>query len=229
MNIKPIGSSSAGNSYFIQSDAGNLLIECGLPIKKIRQGCGYKLHGIKGCLISHEHKDHCKSIESVIKYGIDCYLTQGTLGSLNLKRINHRIKVIEPSKSFKVADWNIIPFTVYHDAKEPVGFLLKSKKHKVLYASDTTHIKYKINGLTHVLIESNYEIDLLREQELFRHHKERVLNSHMSIQSVVKFFQKQDLSKLEEVWLIHLSDRNSDEIKFKQTIMEVTGVPVYVA
>lgn len=233
IDIKVLASGSNGNCYRITDGITPLLIEAGIPYKEIQRKLNFKISEIAACLISHEHKDHCKAVKDVIKAGIDCYMTQGTKEAIELDW--HRIKVIKPKQQFKVGSWTILPFETQHDAVEPVGFLLYSNvtKEKLLYATDTYYIKYRFQGLTHIMVECNYSLDILKgnvekgliEPEL----KNRLLRSHFSLENVKEFLKANDLSKVEQIWLLHLSDNNSDAERFKREIQELTGKEVYIA
>src|SRR5690606_20594303 len=122
-----------------------------------------------------------------------------------------------------------------HDAQEPLGFLLHSRasNERLLYATDTYYIRYKFPGLTHIMVECNYAADILYENvkrgavpEVL---KNRLLTSHFSLENVKEFLKANDLSRVQEIWLLHLSDGNSDEERFKREVQALTGKPTYVA
>ena len=125
-----------------------------------------------------------------------------------------------------------MPFDVEHDCAEPLGFLIVTGKEKVLFMTDTAYTKHRFTGLTHIMIEANFCADLLERNVaagiVESSRRRRLLESHMSIQRVVDFLKANDLSKLKEIHLMHLSSKNSDEQLFKSTIQKITGVPVYV-
>jgi len=233
MDIKVLASSSKGNCYRISDGYTALLLECGIHIKKIKQGLGFRLSDIDGCLVSHEHKDHSKSVKDIAKAGIDLYMSEGTREVLNIE--GHRIKTIKPQKQFNIGTYSILPFRTEHDAKEPLGFLIYSRttREKLLFATDTYYIRYRFPGLTHIMIECNYAHDILQsniENGLIPESlKDRLLESHFSLDNAKEFLKANDLSKVQQIWLIHLSDSNSDAERFKQEIQELTGKVVFVA
>ena len=146
----------------------------------------------------------------------------------------HRVKTILPKKQFNVGTWTILPFDTQHDAKEPLGFLLANQfGDKLLFATDTYYIKYRFNDLSIIAVECNFSRDILETNvkrgavpEVL---KNRLLTSHFSLENVKEFLRANDLSKVREIWLLHLSDGNSDAERFKREIMELTGKPTYVA
>ena len=164
--------------------------------------------------------------------GIDCYMSRGTAEALGIS--GHRINVIKTKQQFRIGTWTILPFETQHDAAEPLGFLLANQDgDKMLYATDTYYIRYRFQGLTHIAVECNYSLDILRanveagtvEPAL----KSRILKSHFSLENVKRFLQANDLSKVEAIFLLHLSDGNSDAERFKREIQELTGKMVFIA
>ena len=176
--------------------------------------------------------DHSKAVKEIMRAGIDCYISAGTADSLGLS--GHRVHIIKARQQFRIGTWTILPFETQHDAAEPLGFLLANQDgDKLLYATDTFYIRYRFQGLTHIMIEANYCMDILKrnveaglvEPAL----KTRILKSHFSLENVKKFLQANDLSKVEAIFLLHLSDNNSDCERFKREVMELTGKPTYIA
>ncbi len=235
IRIKVLASSSKGNCYLIDDGETILLLEAGIPHKEIQRLSNYQLHATAGVLITHEHKDHSKAIEDLIKKGIDCYLTEGTMKALCLNKSgSNRLKTIKAAEQFEIGSWTILPFETEHDAAEPVGFLMQSRNGgKVLFATDTYYIKYRFNGLTHIMIECNYSSAILSENVKSGHipqfMKNRLIKSHFSLENLKKFFQANDLKQVQEIYLLHLSSGNSDADLFQKEIAKITGKLVHVA
>lgn len=234
IEITSLASSSKGNCYRVTDGDTPLLLECGIPIKDIQRGLGFGLSEIQGCLISHDHKDHCKAANDMLKAGINIYASPRTMSAIQPKDgYSHRWNLIVHGKQFNVGTWTILPFDTQHDAAEPLGFLLQNQAEKLLFATDTYYIKYKFSGLTHIMIECNYVADILRANveagKVPESMKNRLLKSHFSLENVKEFLRANDLNKVREIWLIHLSDGNSDAERFKREIQELTGKVVIVA
>lgn len=232
IEIQALASSSTGNCYRVTDGSASLLLECGIPIQQIKQGLGFKLGEVIGCLISHEHQDHCKAVKNIIKTGVDCYMSRDTADTLGLE--GHRVKIIQAKQQFRLCTWTILPFDIVHDAAEPLGFLLANQVgEKLLYLSDTTYCRYRFQGLTHLMLESNYSLDILRENvangNVSVEIKNRIIRTHFSLQNVKDFLKANDLNQVQEIWLLHLSNGNSDANRFKREIQELTGKVVYVA
>ena len=167
-----------------------------------------------------------------MRAGIDCYMSRGTAEALGIS--GHRLHIIKAKQQFRIGTWTILPFETQHDATEPLAFLLANQDgDKMLYATDTYFIRYRFRGLTHIAVECNYSLDILRSNveagTVDKALKNRILKSHFSLENVKKFLLANDLSKVEAIFLLHLSDGNSDAERFKREIQALTGKPVYIA
>ncbi|MBU5672682.1 MBL fold metallo-hydrolase [Paenibacillus brevis] len=238
IDIKPLGSSSAGNAYRITDGHTPLLLECGLRFKDLQHRLNYQISSMAGCLLTHNHQDHCKSALDMMQSGVDVYASTGTLAAAGLS--GHRAIPIQARNQFTVGTWTVLPFEVEHDVDEPLGFLLANRSgEKLLFATDTYYIRYKFSGLTHLLIECNYsegvvERNILetKDENVRRDlimRRKRLRRSHFSLENMIEFLRESDMSRVKEIWLIHLSDSNSDAELFKREIQALTGCPVYVA
>ena len=161
---------------------------------------------------------------------IDVYMTQGTYGALNIK--GHRIHIIKQKDTFKVGHFTVRSFPSFHDANEPVNYVIDIDKYRVAYITDTREAKYIIPNMTHILIEANYSKELLIkntadgiEDDILM---KRIVKSHLSIEQTIEFLKMNDLSKTVAIYLIHLSDKNSDEKMFKEMVEKETGIETYV-
>src|SRR5690606_36348279 len=134
-------------------------------------------------------------VQDMMKAGIDCYMSAGTAEALGIS--GHRLHIIKAKQQFRIGTWKILPFETQHDAAEPLGFLLANKTgEKLLYATDTYYIRYRFRGLTHIAVECNYSMDILRanieaglvEPAL----NKRILKSHFSLENVKNFLKAND-------------------------------------
>jgi len=227
MQIDCFYSSSAGNLYRLDDGHSKILIECGVLIKQIKQALDFKLHEIQACLISHSHKDHCKAVKDILRAGIDCWMSSETASDLRLAAAGG-FKRMAPLEKQQIASWTVLPFETEHDCEGSLGFLLKSGPEKVLFLTDSYFCRYTFRGLTHVMIECNYSKKTLAP-DLDPAVKKRLIRSHFSLENVKKFLVVNDLSRVREIHLLHLSEGNSDAEMFKSEIEKLTGKPTYVA
>jgi len=229
MLIKVIASGSTGNCYRITDGKTVIMIEAGIRFKLIQQAFDFKLHDVAGCLLSHEHGDHAKSVKDIMKAGIDCFMSPGTAKALKLS--GHRLKTVSVKQIFTIGTFKILPFEAQHDCAEPFGYLIQSGSEKLLFLTDSYYCKYRFTCVTHFLIEANYCKKILEENiESGRTPafiKHRLLKSHFEIENVKEFFRVNDMSACKEIYLIHMSKGNADPELFKNEIQKITGKPVY--
>lgn len=231
IRVRVLASSSAGNAYWISDGQTPLLIECGIRVQDLRERLRFGLASLGACLLSHEHADHARSARDILRAGVDLYATQGTIDALGLE--GHRLRPIRAHQQVRIGTWTVLPFDTVHDAAEPVGFLLASGAAKVLYFSDSAYCRYRFRALTHLMVEANWSGELLdnnvREGVIDETLAARIRRNHMSLERLLDMLRANDLSRVEAIWLLHLSDQNSDEEMFARRVREVTGRPVYVA
>ena len=231
MKITTLASGSSGNCYLLEDSGSMLFLEAGISLKRVQESIGFRATEAAGCLVSHNHGDHAKYVKDFAKAGIDCYMSAGTAEAITVT--GHRIHNIKSEQQFAVDEWRVVPCDAVHDAAEPLCFLIGHSDSKILFATDTSYIKYQFRGLTHIMIEANFDREILTENidsgQVERGRKTRLIESHMSIDRVVDFLTQVDRSKLREIHLLHLSNDNSNAAEFKRQIQRLTGVPVYVA
>lgn len=213
MRFEALASSSAGNAYIVSDQETHILLECGISHKKLQKLSGFSLSDFQACLVSHEHKDHAKSVLDLISRGMAVYMSQGTAEALETEGA----ELIEHMEQFNVGSLDIVPFTTFHDSAEPLGFLIKSRVDGdvLVFATDTVNLRYKFPGLNILAIEANYDKNILercdRMPEKTRH---RITNSHMEIDTLCDYLRSLDLSQCREIHLLHLSDATSHEGHF---------------
>ncbi len=232
MQLKVISTGSKGNAYILDNGNEQLLIECGVHINDIKKALNFNYKNVVGCIVTHEHQDHAKSINEVMKLGINVFATKGTFGTSH--GFKHRQQIIEAKQQFKIRNFTVLPFDVKHDAAEPVGFLLMHPDcGKVLFLTDTHYCAYTFSGLNNIIIEANYSIDIINQKYGADSDKEflrnRILKSHFSLENCIGMLKANNLSQVNNIVLIHLSDSNSNEVEFQKQVQQVTGKNVTVA
>ena len=231
VQVETFGSSSKGNCYLLTEGSSSLMLEAGINPSKLK----VNWRQVQGVVLTHEHSDHAKYLEQTIKRaGAKVISARGTLEALGVPL--YKAQVVTNGETVKAGDWEVFAFDVEHDAIEPLGYIIKSPSNKViLFATDTYFIRYRFSKVNIALVECNYDLERLEQGyqlgRIDRKQHDRILKSHFALDNVVKFFManKSWPGDLEEVHLLHLSDRNSDADYFREVITKVTGVPVYIA
>ena len=213
MRFEALASSSAGNAYVVSDKDTRILLECGVSHSKLQKLSGFKLSEFQACLVSHEHKDHAKSVQELIERGMAVYMSQGTAEALE----TDGTELIGHMEQFNVGSLDIVPFTTFHDAREPLGFLIKSRVDGdvLAFATDTVNLRYKFPDLNILAIEANYDKNILERCERIPEKvRYRISNAHMEIDTLCDYLRGLDLSQCREIHLLHLSDATSHEGHF---------------
>lgn len=226
MKLHVLGSNSKGNGYILEGKSQTLLLECGLPLKYVKQALNFDLSKIVGALVSHAHGDHAKCANDYTRNGIKLWS--------NIELINKNLlQPIVAGKQYTIGEFKVIPFSVKHDVP-CLGFLINHPESgNILFVTDTHYIPNRFKGLNQILIEANYEERILNENlidgKIDNMRYQRVLRSHMSLETCVEALKANDLKGVQNIVLIHLSPQNSDAKLFKSKVVEATGKNTHIA
>ena len=227
MILKVIGSNSAGNAYLLVGANGTLLIECGVHIDYIKAALKYRLQNVS-CIVTHAHGDHAKSIAKVLDAGIPVFANIDTLKAKGVDD-HHRSYSINAGKTFTASGFRIKPFPVNHDVP-CFGYLIEHEEcGRVVFLTDTSYSDYKFPGLHNMIVEANHDVEIMENNGTPGFLKERIIGSHMNLNTCREMIMANDLSQVNNIVLIHLSDSNSDARRFKREIESSTGKNVHIA
>lgn len=238
MQLKVIGTGSSGNAYLLQQDGDSILLDAGMKWKEILAELPDGIAEIKACLITHEHKDHCKCVSDVTAHGISTVMSEGTYQEIiktdtRLKHIN-RLYRLSAGDLIQFPPFSVMPVKALHDAAEPFAFLIRYEptKETVLYATDTYALPNLYPDINYWLVECNYTTDKARElldspekAPLF----ERLIRSHMSLERLCGTLLANDLKKTRTIVLVHISDERGDSDLMQNIIQNATGVKTIAA
>ena len=237
MVLSVLGSSSSGNAYILQNVGEALLIEAGIPFKKIVAGLNGNISKVVGCLISHEHGDHAGRINEVLNAAIPVFASKGTIENAKITS-EWPARVLERAgngyKQVNIGSFKVIPFATKHDSAEPTGFYIwHPETGGILFATDTYYLPNTFKGLNNILIECNYDPDILDQNvengSVPPALRERVRASHLSIDTCIGALKANNLKAVNNIVLIHLSDGNGDPVSFRDRVYKATGKRVHIA
>lgn len=220
MKLVVLGSGSSGNCYLLVGKEEILILEAGIPFKRLLEHPLFDLSKVKGCLITHEHGDHAGRAKEYLSFGIDCYSSPGTIKAMEILQI-------KPISKISLGDFTIVAFKTKHDAAEPIGFVIKHPEcGTVLFATDTYFLPYRFEGINHILIECNYQQELLDENyncgRIDKVRRDRTILSHMELETCIDTLKDFDLRQVNNIILLHLSDLNSNEKHFIEKVTSAT-------
>jgi len=231
MNLKILGSCSSGNSYVFDNGDEALLLEAGIKFADVKKALNWNINKVAGCLITHQHTDHSKYLNKMVDAGL---YTLALPEVWEAKKIyGSRCISIQLGKGYKFGNFKVMPFPACHDVP-CVGYIIEHPDMgKLMFLTDSFMCEYTFPGINHMLIECNYSDDKLIARinagETFKYQRDRLQTSHMELNICKSTLLANDLSKVEEIVLIHLSKDNGDAPVFVKEIEKTTGKVVYAA
>lgn len=234
MTLLVLGSSSAGNAYLLTASNGErLLIECGVRHAELLRAMDFDLASLSGCLLSHEHGDHAREVRWVTSRRIPLYCSHGTAEALGISG-DPMLHPLTSKQTVQVGSFSVLPFSVQHDAREPLGYLVEHREMgRLAFITDSYLLSFRLPKVTHWMIECNYSQALIEERlasgALHPAQYKRTLKSHMSLDACRTTLLRHDLRTARQVILLHLSDGNADEALCLSTIHDATGLPTVAA
>lgn len=228
-----LGSGSSGNCYYLGNSEYGILIDAGIGVRTIIKRLkeyDIAMHQIQGVLITHDHFDHVKSVTSLAhKYFLPVYATSDVHKGIEQNKfmpysLNGSRKYVKKDSAFNLRDFRITPFEVPHDSVDNVGYFFEIGNQTFALATDvgiiTDTITHYISAANHLVIESNYDEELLRNGRYPYHLKKRITlgNGHLSNLQTSHFLSENFSDKMKNIWLCHLSgDNNTPELAFQTT------------
>lgn len=222
MKYCSIASGSSGNCHYIGYKDTNILIDAGLSGKRITKGLDeidIDANKLNGIFVTHEHSDHIKGIGVLSrKYDLPIFVNYKTWNAIKEKigKVKEEnIKIFENDKEYAIGDMGIKPFSITHDAVDPVGFKLTDGKKAISVATDIGHvsdnIKENLLGSKLIILESNYDKEMLLMGSYTYALKKRVMSNigHLSNEAAAKFAVELIKNGAENLLLAHLSRENN--------------------
>ena len=222
LRFASLASGSKGNCLVAEVGGTRLLIDCGLNLRDTERRLA-RLNlmpsEIDGILVTHEHGDHaCGAFDFAAAHGTTVYLTHGTLGALRAEgRLIEgvRVSLISSKDVFSVNGMEVRPFTVPHDAREPVQFVLSDGAARLGVLTDlgasTAHVEQTLSGCDALVLECNYDVEMLRSGAYPKWLKERIAGpfGHLDNTQSERLLGALDCSRLKHVICAHLSQQNN--------------------
>lgn len=231
MKVKVLGSSSDGNCYLLQTGKETLILEAGISFLAVKKALRFDLSGVVGCIVTHEHQDHSKAVVDMMKYGIKTFAPSSVFQGRT--HSGAFCRSIEVGLGYRIGKFKIIALAANHDVP-CVSYIIEHEEcGRILFATDTMMMNYRIKGLNHIWIECNYADECLQENidkgivpESMR---KRLMLSHCELKTTKRFLMDNDLSEVREIMLVHISNNNGDKARFVKEVSELTGKPTIIA
>lgn len=241
MRLLSIASGSSGNCIYVGNDNTHILIDAGISKKRIEEGLngiGLTLSDINGILITHEHSDHIKSLGVLLrKCEIPVYSAKETIEAIfkedKIGKINKELFCeVNADKEFTVNNLSVSPFSISHDAANPLAYRIKDNtgtvEKNVAIATDMgCYNDYIINNLTDLdalLIEANHDVRMLQTGSYPYYLKQRILgdNGHLCNEACGNLLDNILNDKIKKIFLGHLSHENNyPELALESVKLEI--------
>lgn len=237
------GSGSSGNCSYIGDREGGFLIDAGVEVAKVVDGLrrnGISMDRISGICLTHDHGDHIRDVYGLIRRyrHLRVYCTPKTLnGILRRHNISRRIKdyhaPIYKEFPFRIGNFEVTAFDVMHDGADNAGYFISHGDVRFAVATDLGCISERVDHYmrlaTHIVIEANYDLEMLREGRYPEYLKARIVadNGHLDNRVTANFIAEIYSPMLRNVFLCHLSnDNNSPQkaLEAVETALATVGV-----
>jgi len=219
LKISVLGSSSSGNCTFISTPKTRVLLDAGLSrrqtLKRLK-AIGEKLEDIDALLVSHEHLDHVAGLEQLLRARpVPLYISEETSEAIAAKTKVARVEQIKAGYPFLLGDLKITPFSVPHDAVDPLAFTFEAEGIKIGHVTDlgymTELVIHRLRGCHVLVLESNHDLEMLRVGSYPWPVKQRIMSrmGHLSNEMTGKFFREEFDGQARHIVLAHLSENNN--------------------
>lgn len=222
MTVSVLASGSRGNATFVKTGCVRLLIDAGISMKELArrlEAIGEDPDGIDAVLITHEHTDHSGGLKVLVKeLPVQAFLTWGTIGALRAEEYElngSKLVPIPANVPFVIGDVEVFPFSVPHDAAEPVAFSITCGGAKLTQLTDigymADHVAKRLGGSDMLILESNHDLEMLRVGPYPWTLKQRLMGryGHLSNTAAARFIREQFDGRAQHVVLAHLSSKNN--------------------
>jgi phosphoribosyl 1,2-cyclic phosphodiesterase len=233
MRFKNLGSGSTGNATLVESGGQNpfrLLVDCGLGIRQLQARlaiAGLQTSDIHAIFITHEHADHIGCARSLaLKMKIPVWMSQGTHAALREPDFADFLHIAKDGQCIDLGGLQIMPFTVPHDAREPLQLTCSDGASRLGILTDlghvTAHVTQHLAGCDALLLESNHDSAMLENSVYPYFLKQRISgqHGHLSNLAAANLVREIAHSGLKHLVAAHLSEQNNRPELVQQSIAD---------
>lgn len=237
LHFVSFGSGSSGNCSLLFTETENILIDSGVGVRSLKKhfkNYGMNLQNVQNILITHDHADHVRSVGNLSKdYNIPVYTTEKVLSgisrnwSVRTKVPAENVRIIDKGVPFYIGSFKITPFGIPHDSSDNVGYCIEHGDITFVLMTDIGHLtdemKEYIGLANYLVIEADYEKEMLDNGPYPQHLKNRILSplGHQSNAECGEAIAQYATPRLKHAWLCHLSDENNHPDLAEMTVKQV--------
>jgi phosphoribosyl 1,2-cyclic phosphodiesterase len=225
LRFASLGSGSEGNGLLVEAASGTtatrVLLDCGFSAKEAqrrlaRLGCSAEQ--LSAIVITHEHTDHIGSALTLArKFSIPLYMSWGTARAVGADADEAKVdlRVLWGDETVAIGDVNVLPYTVPHDAREPLQYVFSDGAKRLGVLTDvgvsTPHITSVLSGCDGLVLESNHDVAMLAASRYPPSLKARIggTHGHLNNEAAAAILASLDRSKLRHIVAAHLSQQNN--------------------
>lgn len=214
-----LGSGSAGNGLLVETAGRRVLLDCGFGLTAATSRLarlGVFPQTIDGIILTHEHGDHAGgAFRLARRHGLPVWLSRGTLRACSALAEGVDCRVLTCGERFTLGDLEILPYTVPHDAQEPLQYVFSSGGRSIGVLTDageiTDQVRACLSGCNGLVLECNHDAGLLARSRYPASLKRRIAGpfGHLANDCAARLLQDIDVSRLEWVVAAHLSTENN--------------------
>ena len=240
MRFASLGSGSRGNALVIEAQVGavptRVLLDCGFGPRELsrrlaRLGLGGE--DLDAIVLTHEHTDHCAGVQACARrYDLEVILTHGTLAAWARRGDADgpaRLRVIDSHAAFTLGAFEVQPFPVPHDAREPVQYVFADARHRLGILTDagvvTPHMRSTLDACDALVLECNHDAEMLAHGSYPRSLKQRIAGryGHLDNEAAAALLGAIDRSRLQHLVAAHLSEQNNTPALARAALAAASG------
>ncbi|WP_412021571.1 MBL fold metallo-hydrolase [Burkholderia cepacia] len=237
MRFASLGSGSEGNALVVEASSGTtttrVLLDCGFSAKEVERRLGRLNLGIDdldAILITHEHSDHVGSALTLARRAsLPLYMSWGTARAVGADEADVDLHVLWGDETAAIRDLAVMPYTVPHDAREPLQFVFMDGCRRLGVLTDvgmaTPHITTVLSGCDALVLESNHDTAMLAASRYPQSLKARIggNHGHLSNDAAADILASLERSRLKHLVAAHLSQQNNLPELARQAFAGVLG------
>ena len=233
MRFASLGSGSEGNALLVEWQDTRVLLDCGFTLgETVRRlaRLGLEPADLSAILATHEHSDHLSGVAPLARrYGIPVYGSFGTLALLRDELDAALLQPVSDARPFSVGALTVEPFSVPHDAREPLQYVLGNGSLRLGVLTDTgcatPHIEGMLRTCDALFLETNYDPQMLAQGPYPPHLKARVRGrfGHLSNGEAADLLSRLDHARLQWVVAAHVSRKNNTPELAQRALAAVLG------
>ncbi len=216
LGLTVLGSGSSGNALIVHGRRGDILFDAGFSLRQLRarmQAVGIDESRLRAIVVSHEHGDHTSGLKPASRhYGLPLYCTRNTGEALRERGlVTEQLRLFAAGASFQIEDFCITPFSIPHDASDPVGFAVECDGLKLGLATDLGYVSsvvsHHLQACDVLVLESNHDVPLLHASNRPWRLKQRILGrrGHLSNEDCMGLLRQVLHPRTRQVVLAHAS------------------------